>query len=235
MKITFKYALAYLLTLSMAVAAMADEVNLLPGDISQGSTDTSFFTDGTISLTPFIGNTQDTFNNNAVRLGIDSTGTANANAFNDSDTDPGNGNEERLTFGFVANAGLTRIAYDFSRADGTGPEDGVIISGFLSDPGVTFSVSNANLFAEYDAVAGSVRINIPGSLFNGNDVDINFDAASSNGQLLSMSVTDTDQAGAQFAITGIGYENQISAVPEPATGACITLFGLAAFTRRRRV
>ncbi|MEL7500581.1 MAG: hypothetical protein AAFN77_23515 [Planctomycetota bacterium] len=208
----------------------ADVIDLLPSDINLLDTTTAQFTDGSLTLTPFIGATQDTFNGNAVRLGIDDSGT-NVNAFNDGDTDPNNGNEERLVFDFVANAGLTRIAYDFSRADGTTDDDGVIISGFLQDPNVTFSLVDPNLFAVYDG-AGTVRLNIPGALFNGNDIDINFDAAASDGQTLSMSVTDTDQAGAQFAITGISYNNQV--VPEPSSVLLCSLFTIGLFTRRRK-
>lgn len=232
MNFNFAYAFATMLALSMLNTSVADVVNLTPAEINLGDTTTAMFTDGDLTLTPFIGSTQDTFNDNAVRLGIDDSGT-NVGAFNDPDTDANNGNEERLVFDFVASSGLTRIAYDFSRADGPGAQDGVVISGFLSDPGVTFSIADANLFAVYDG-AGSVRINIPGTLFNGTDVDINFGAAASDGQTLSLSVTDTTQAGAQLAITGISYDNDIVAVPEPATATCLALIGLGAFVRRRR-
>ena len=226
-------SLACVIAIGASTATLnGDIINLTPSDIHLDDTSTAQFSDGALTLTPFIGTTQDTFNGNAARLGIDNNGTNN-NAFNDVDTDPNNGNEERLVFDFVANAGLTRISYDFSRADGTTDNDGVIISGFLQDPNVTFSLSDANLFAVYLG-AGTVRINIPGQLFNGNDIDINFDAAASDGQTLSMSVTDTDQAGAQLAIVGIAYNNQITAVPEPATASILGIIGVAAFARRRR-
>lgn len=222
-------SLALALAFLSSSAIVAQTVDLLPSDINLGDTTTSVFSDGALTLTPFIGDTQDTFNANAVRLGIDDNGSNN-NAFNDPDTDPTNGNEERLIFDFEETFGLTRIAYDFSRADGPGDSDGVIISGFLSDPGVTFSLDDPDLFSVYDDVNGTVRLNIPGSLFDGNDIDVNFDVAASAGQTLELSVTDTTQAGAQFAITGISY----SAVPEPAAATTLALLGLVGLCFRRR-
>jgi hypothetical protein len=240
MKFDFASAIAVLFALYVSASASAQIVDLTPTDIHGDDTNTASFTDAFLTLTPFIGTTQDTFNGNGARLGIDDAGTNN-NAFNDPDTDPFNGNEERLVFDFAADAGLTRISYDFSRADGDGPNDGVVISGFLSDPGVTFTfsddgsdVGDGNLFAVFDSGAGNVRLNIPGQLFNGNDIDINFDAAASNGQTLSLSVTDSTQAGAQLAILGIGYDSNIVAVPEPTSVTCLAIVGLAAFSRRRR-
>ncbi len=177
----------------IAAPALALVIDLTPGQINNGDTNTASFTDGKITLTPFVGETQSTFNANAERLGIDGTGT-NANAFNDPDVDPNNGNEEKLQFEFDATVGLSRIAYDFSRADGPGLDDGVIITGFLVDPQVSFSVDNPNLFGNY--AAGRLRLNIPSGLFNGNDVDINFGVPSASaGQTLLLSVTDTTQAG----------------------------------------
>jgi hypothetical protein len=191
----------------IAAPALALVVDLTPGQINGNDTNTASFTDGMITLTPFVGDTQSTFNPSSVRLGIDGTGT-NANAFNDPDVDPNNGNEEKLQFQFASGVGLSRIAYDFSRADGPGLDDGVIITGFLVDPQVSFSISNPTLFANY--AAGRLRLNIPGGLFSGTAVDINFGVPSASaGQTLLLSVTDTTQAGAQLAITGISYDDDV--------------------------
>ncbi len=219
---------ATLLVLITATSSLAEIITLTPSDINGGETSTSMFSNGELSLIPLQGTTPATFNANAARLGIDDFGT-NANAFNDSDTDPNNGNEERLEYIFNSTSGLNSISYDFSRADGTTPDDGVIISGFLSDPGVTFSVSDPDLTATYDG-AGSVRLNIPGSLFGGTDVVVGFNPNSSAGQTLVMSVTDTDQAGAQFAITEISYNNM---VPEPQSLLLIGLGSLLICGYRR--
>lgn len=112
-------------------------VSLTPAQINGGDTTTSNFTNADVSITPFIGTTVATFNANALRLGIDGTGT-NANALNDADVNPNNGNEEKLQLVFQTNAGLAGISWDFSRTDGPGANDGVFISGFLSDPGATY-------------------------------------------------------------------------------------------------
>ncbi|MEM6330311.1 MAG: hypothetical protein AAF790_08685, partial [Planctomycetota bacterium] len=185
-------------------------MELLPGDISGGSGETSSFTstDSLLTLTPFIGATQATFNNNATRLGIDDQGT-NANAFNDPDTDPANGNEELLQFELSGGAALFGFAFDFSRADGPGDDDGVIITGLNPgvDPGIVFSPAAGDLFAVYDGVS-SVRLNLGvTSSFVGPDVVVTFtNQLATVDSTLVFRTTDTTQAGAQLAVTGISYE-----------------------------
>ena len=213
---------------------------LTPTDIHGGDTNTTSFSDGNVTLTPFIGSTAATFNSLAARLGIDDqtgTGTNNA-AFNDPDLDPNNGNEEKLQFAFAPTVGLSQISYDFSRADGPGTgfsNDGVIISGFTADPTLTFSATITNLFYAWDATSGSVRINIPGGAFNNDDISINFDPDASRGQTLLLSVTDESQGptqaqtGGQFAVLNISYD----VVPEPSALA-LRAFGGRALLRRRR-
>lgn len=215
---SFVFALLAVILASVASPAEAAMITkLLPSDINGLDTNTASFSDGNVTLTPFIGGVQDTFNGNGARLGIDS-GT-NANAFNDPDVDPINGNEETLTYDFAANVGLAQMEYDFSRADGPDAADGVVFTGFLSDPNVTFSVVDPNLFAVYDGGAGSVRLNIPGVLFGGTLVAVNFNPVASLGQTLQMSVTDTTQAGAQLAIRSISYD----VIPEPTALALLAL------------
>ncbi|MEM6328976.1 MAG: PEP-CTERM sorting domain-containing protein [Planctomycetota bacterium] len=218
----------------VASSSHAAIISLTPTDIHNDDTTTSLFSDGDLTLTPLrrdaMGVFQvDTFNGNATRLGIDDNGTNN-NAFNDGDQIVGNEGEEGLEFIFSAIAGLESISYDFSRADGPGPDDGVVISGFLADPEVTFSLSNPTLFAVYDAMAGSVRLNIPGPLFSGTVVEVGFtNLQASLGQTLLLTVNDTTQAGAQLAIRGIAYE----VVPEPATGLLMLLAAPLALLRRK--
>lgn len=211
----------------LTTASQAVITTLTPGTISGLNTATASYSDLNVTLTPFIGSTPATFNANATRLGVDDQVGTNANAFNDIDIDPSNGNEEKLRFAFSPTVGLSSIAYDFSRSDGPGANDGVIITGFTADPGITFSISNASLFAVYSA--GSVRINIPGSLFNGTETFINFDPNASRGQTLNMTVTDSTQAGAQLAIRSIAYD----VVPEPTISLLGGLGFLALFRRRR--
>ena len=146
-----------------------------------------------------------TFNANAVRLGIDDFGT-NANAFNDPDAIAGNGNDEQLRFEFGNNAGLTQLSWDFARADGPMEDSGVRISGFTSDPGV--SVTGPGASASY--ANGVVNLQLSGAAFAQTDGFLNLaNPAASTGATLLLTVTDTTQAGAQFPILSISYEDAV--------------------------
>jgi hypothetical protein len=228
MKTTLRSLIALGAVACAASAEAAMITTLTPSQINLNNTATASFTDGKLTLTPLIGNTGATFNANATRLGIDDQGT-NPNSFNDPDTNPNNGNEERLRFQFATNYGLLSFSYDFARADGATPNDGVIISGFTKDPAVSFSLVNANLFAVYDPMAGSVRLNIPGSLFSGTVVKVSFDPTASLGQTLHLQVTDTDQSGAQLPIREIQHW-----IPEPSTMLLGVLGACLAVARRAR-
>ena len=216
---TLRLALASAVVALAASPAMAVVTTLSPGEINGLDTDTTSFTDGNLTLTPFNGGVATTFNGAGARLGVDDTGTSNNNAFNDPDTDPNNGNEETLEFVFETGIGLSQIAYDFARADGPGPQDGVFISGFLADPLVTFTLADApfedsRLTTSYDSLTGTVELDIPGALFSGDDIQVNFGRpAASEGQTLLLSATDTTQAGAQFPIVSISYDDDFDPLP----------------------
>lgn len=213
-------------------SASAAVVTLTPDQINGGDTNTAQFDNGEIRITPFIGDTQATFNTNAGRLGVDDQGT-NGQAFNDPDTDPNNGNEEKLVLDFVATSGFTQLGWDFSRAES------VSISGFLADPGASFSGQNfdpngvePDLSATYDANTGTLSFSLPFNIaFGNNDGFLDLaNAAASAGASLTIKVTDTSQAGGQLAITSLSYEN---AVPTPGAAGVLGL-ALAASARRRR-
>ncbi len=211
------WAFGPLAVLAVTTSALSVEITLTPGDINGLDTNTTSFSTGSgigspgdLTLTPLIGNTPATFNDNATRLGIDDQGT-NAAAFNDPDTDPNNGNEEKLRFEF-GSAGLTQIDFDFARADGGTADDGLTITGFLADPGVTVSVPEFT--PVFDALSGDLFLELPvGISFVSPDVSIFFgNPSASEGQTLELRVTDTDQAGAQFPITLIAYEDSPSSL-----------------------
>ncbi|WP_411847422.1 PEP-CTERM sorting domain-containing protein [Roseibacillus persicicus] len=213
---------AFVAIASCGLASAA--TTLTPSDIHGGVTTNTSFANGDVTLTPSIGGAPATFGGNANFLGI--PGGSNNNAFDDSDTDATNDNGEELTMAFAPTVGLTQIAYNFARADG-GASDGVFISGFNSDPGVTFSVSDASLFAVWDGV-DTVRLNLPGALFSTATV-ISFDPAASAGETLLLTISDTTQAGAQLPIGSITYDT----IPEPSSTALLALGGLALLRRRR--
>lgn len=184
------------------------EVILTPATINGGSSATTQYSDANVTLTPLQAGTPATFNANAVRLGIDDFGT-NANAFNDPDTNPNNGNEEQLRFAFAANAGLRTLSWDFSRADGPDTQSGVNISGFAFDPRVSLTGAGTSP-ATYNASTGTLNIQLSGSAFVDPDGVLTLDPGASAGQTLLMTVTDTTQAGAQLAVTGISYEDNVT-------------------------
>lgn len=216
------------LSLSPAYAAI---VTLTPAQINGGDTTRSNFTNADVSITPFVGTTVANFNANATRLGMDGRGT-NDNAFNDPDVNPNNGNEEKLQLDFQPNAGLAGISWDFSRADGPGANDGVFISGFLSDPGATYGGGTLPIFSVVSFNAGVLQLDLAGGDFNDGLSFVTLsNPAASAGQTLLITVTDTTQAGAQFAIRGIQYEDSI---PEPSSQALLALSGLGLLHRRRR-
>lgn len=217
---------------ALAGSATAAVVTLTPSTINGGDTNTAVYDNGEVALSAMIGNNAATFNAHTDRLGIDDQGT-NANAFNDPDTDPNNGNEEMLRMQFAATSGLSQMSWDFSRAAN------VEISGFLADPGASFSgrISDPNgiepdLSSTYDSISGTLSFALPFNIGFANDdgfLDL-ANAAASAGAMLTLKVTDAGQAGAQLAITSLSYDN---AVPAPAGAALLAGAGLVVMRRRR--
>lgn len=224
------FAIAMLVVALLHGTSLAASVTLSPGDISGLDTNTVSFSNGDLTLTPTIGGAPATFNGNAARLGIDDQGS-NANAFNDPDTDPNNGNEERLEFAFSSDSGLTGIAWDFSRADGPGPDDGVIITGFTADPGASVDAGASTEFPNSVSYnAGALNIQITGANFGGTIHALTLaNPSASFGQTLLMTVTDTTQDGAQLAIRSISYE----VIPEPTTLMLGSFATLMCLVRRK--
>ena len=225
MKRTLKLLLVIFFHLALFQITSADSVTLTPADINGEDTSTTQFSDGLITLTPFIGDSPATFNGAADRLGIDENGT-NDNAFNDPDVDPDNNNDERLEFQFAANTGLSRLSWDFSRADGTG--GGIFITGFASNPGATFE-GNSNDYGatiDYDELTGTLNFQIFAGGFDDFDGELVLaNPQASAGQTLLLRVADVDQAGAQLAVTGLTYQcdtdqfnEQIVLIPSQING-----------------
>ena len=214
-------SIASAVSLTLAFSAQAGVVSLTPGDINATDTNTAEYVDANVTMKPFIGGVQNTFNANANLLGIDNAGTNN-NAFNDPDVDPNNGNEETLEMEFAANAGLTQLQWNYSRANGAGSQSGVLISGFSSDPVATFGTAGVTgNTVTYSNGVLTLKVNY----FNNVVGSLNLaNPAASAGQTLVIKVGDEDQAGAQLAISGISYEDAVpTQAPVFDTGLPATL------------
>lgn len=210
-----------------AASSSAATVTLLPADINGEDTSTTVFSNGDVTITPLLGGVASTFNGGAARLGIDGTGS-NSNAFNDQNTTVGDADDETLQLAFSSTSGLSGLAYDFSRATGTGPEDRIRITGFAFDP--TAAVTAGGTGISSLAFSGDTLSFQAFFLNDGTDTVIALDPLASAGQTLEILVNDTDQAGAQLAITSISYDND---VPEPGSLALLGLGSLLIARRRR--
>lgn len=211
-------------------------VLLTAADINGADTNRTFFDNGEIRLTPLIRDAAGvpqpaTFNANAARLGIDGNGTNN-NAFNDANTTFGDLGDELLRFELGPTSALTQISYDFSRANGSTPNSGIFISGFLSNPNVTGSGNLTATTQSFNATTNTLRLLT--NSFSGTATFINFDPQASVGQTLTLRINDEGQAGAQLAIRSISYDNAIVAIPEPSSVAMIGLLCGAGILRHRR-
>lgn len=223
------------LTVLMAISASSmlaqgASVTLLPSDINGGDTTTASFSNADVTIVPFVGGVPNTFNGgnaaSLLRLGIDGQGTNN-NAFNDSDTVAGNANDETVQLQFQPTVGLTGLSWDFARADGPLATDGIRIQGFTSDPTATLTgPGTSGLSFSGD----TLTFQLSGAAFVGTDGVLTLDGAASAGQTLTIFVNDSTQAGAQFPITSITYDN---AIPEPSS-ALLGSFGLLLLLKRRR-
>jgi hypothetical protein len=120
----------------------------------------------------------------------------------------------------ASDAGLTTIGFIFTRADGPLPTDGIVISGFASDPaasldpaaaavGVTANYNSGALYVNHAWRGGAVSVVSFGNL------------AASLGQIISIGANDSNEIRPQVVVNSMSYET----IPEPST---LLLAGLAA-------
>ena len=202
---------------------------ILPADVTNGSA--SFTTsDGEVTLNPLqAGGTPGSLGSSGCCIGV--VGGTNNVAVTDGDGDPMTTDDrEQLDIVLSSNVGLSEIGFIFTRANGAEATDGVVITGFASDPMASLND---------DATTDGVTLNFDsGTLYvnhgwrGGNNTTVSFaDLTSSQGLTVSVLANDSDEAGAQAAISGISYE----VVPEPAalTVSLLGFLGLL-LTRKRK-
>jgi hypothetical protein len=206
----------------LATAAQGAVINAF--DVTNGSA--SFTTgDGLVTLTPYSQVSTSTVGTFGVVVASPASssffGVGTDNKISDIDGDPATtGDREAIDIELAGTVSLTGISLRWTRAAGAAP-DGVVISGFLADPGastasgVGISYSSGSLFLNYAWDAGAIRSFVFSNL------------SASLGQTLRVSVNDADNPGPQASINTITY------VPEPSA-ALLGGLGLLALLRRRR-
>lgn len=208
------------------LALQAQAVTISHNDITGGS---SSFTsaDGKLTLTPYAaGGGPGVFGaTSGCCIGV--SGGANSAGIDDLDGSPVTTNDrESMDIALASDAVLSSIGFIFTRANGPLPTDGIVISGFASDPGVTLdpAAAAAGVAATYNS--GTVYVNHG---WRGGAVSmVSFaNAAASRGLTLSLEANDSDEVRPQVVVNNLSYV----AVPEPGS---LLLAGLAAVCLARR-
>lgn len=216
------------LALALGTAAAASAFTITSADISNGS---SGYTtaDGLVTLTPKLGAASSTFGvSGGCCFGIGN------DQINDADGDPNTTNDqEALLVQLSPTAYSTSLSFIYTRATSALPngpaDDGIRISGFLSDPLVShYSEDNPagtlNNLSEVEGVTYQSGVLAINHAWRGGAVTV-FEFGNplaTLGQTLTITVADRDEANPQANIRTIAY----AAIPEPASAA---LLGLAAF------
>lgn len=225
------------LLLVLSATASISHAAVITGAMTQNVSATYTTLDGLVTLKAYNSTSPavpTTFNTNPGFIGVSFTGDpANQqNGINDTDGNPATRNDqEAIDILFTPTVGLAEIAFAWSRADGTAATDGIQISGFTSDPGVSgVLLPTAGGFRDirWDSGSGSVFAELSGSEFNGTLRTLSFSNLSASlGATLRITANDSDQAAPQAAIASITY------IPEPSS-ALLGGLGILGLLRRRR-
>lgn len=211
----------------LTLSPQADAATISHTNITGGS---SSFTsaDGKLTLTPLAaGGGAGVFGaTSGCCIGVN--GGANSGGVDDIDGSPITTNDrERMDIGLASDAVLTSIGFIFTRANGPLPTDGIVISGFSTNPGASLdsAAATAGITATYNS--GTVYVNHG---WRGGAVSVvSFaNATASRGQLLSIESNDSNEMNPQVVVNNLSY----AVVPEPST---LLLAGLAmVFVTRRK-
>lgn len=228
-----KVAKRRLCTLALALTSLtssfsqANEITINHANITAGAS-VYASADGKITLTPFAtGGGAGVFGSTSgCCIGVQ--GGANNSAIGDADGSPLTvGDREWINVALASDAALTDIGFIFTRANGPLATDGIVISGFASNPmaaldpaaaaaGVTATFDAGSLYVKHGWRGGAVSM-------------VSFaNSAASLGQTLVIGSNDSGEPAPQVVINTLSY----AVVPEPASLALASL--AAAFIIRRR-
>lgn len=170
------------------------------------------FTDGSITISPFdVNGAPASFGPNATFIGP--LGGTNDNAVDDADGDPTTTDDrERLDITLASGFGLTELEFGFSRANP------ILFTGFGSDPLASLATNPGGQNAlAFDSSTGTLAIFHP--FFGGTRTTIQFaNSAATDGQTISATVTDFNQAGPQLAFTEFTYDTSATLLPGDVDG-----------------
>ncbi|RIK84338.1 MAG: hypothetical protein DCC67_05015 [Planctomycetota bacterium] len=205
-----------------AHAVTFDHTSITAGAVSYTTADAK------VTLTPFAaGGGAGAFGpTSGCCIGVN--GGTNNGGVDDADGKPDTaGDRERLDITLSANVWLNEIGFIFTRANGPLPTDGIVISGFLSDPAATLdpAAASAGVTSTYDS--GTLYVNHG---WRGGAVSVvSFaNAGASLGRTLSIAVNDSNEASAQAVVNQLSY----TVVPEPSAFVMAGIGALVLGARR---
>lgn len=234
-----------LLTTLTALALLSGACNSWAASFNStnipGGGPSSFTTgDGLVTLTPTLGGNPSTIGGGGSGCCF---GVIN-DQVNDADGNPATtADQEAMHFALSPNVVLNSLSFIWTRATGDNAADldeGIRISGFLSDPLVKFySADNPvgtlnNLPGEVSVVGYSAGTLVLNHAWRGGAITVfEFDnPAATLGQTLTLTVADRDEANPQANLHTVTY-SEVPVVPEPSSVALALTGAIFAFARRR--
>lgn len=206
-------------------------------DIPGGGPSSFTSSDGLVSLTPLLGGAPATIGGGGsgccFGIGNDQVNDVDGNPATTAD-------QEAMVFALDPDVVLNSLSFIWTRATGDSPTDldeGIRISGFLSDPLVSYysednPVGTLNNLSEVNVVGYSAGTLVLNHGWRGGAVTV-FEfgnTAATRGQTLTLTVADRDESNPQANLRTVTY----STVPEPSSGLICGIGALLSLVWRRR-
>jgi hypothetical protein len=229
-------AIAALAMLTMAPNSWAESFNY--NDIPGGGPSSFTTSDGLVALTPLVGGAPATIGGGGSGCCF---GIGN-DQVNDSDGNPATtADQEAMLIGLDPDVVLNSLSFIWTRATGDSPTDldeGIRISGFLSDPLVSYysednPVGTLNNLSGVNVVGYSAGTLVLNHSWRGGAVTV-FEfgnPAASRGQTLTLTVADRDESNPQANFRTVTY----STVPEPSSALICGIGALLPLCRRKLI